>query len=256
MSGASRIVAASWFVDQGIQTFPIVDRGKEPLVKWRDYSCSRETAAGFRNYGVALTSWFGVVDTDSPESEAFVKAHVPDTPFKVLTARGIHRYFRLACATPKFIRRDSMAIEFRNEGQYVVGPGSVHPSGSVYTAVAWSWVLEDVPIFPTDFRFDDGTCGVRSEGAPDGELYEFPAGVTAGERHHELFKLLRSLKALGNDQDAAWWCVQLANENRCSPPLPVSGLRRWFDRGWANPDREFDPLKNVGFETLGGWQGL
>jgi hypothetical protein len=252
MSGASRIVAASWFVDQGVQTFPIVDRGKEPLVKWREYRCSRDTAAGFGNYGVALTSWFGVVDTDSDESEAFVKAHVIDTPFKVMTARGIHRYFRLARPTPKFIRRQGIAIEFRNEGQYVVGPGSVHPSGSVYTPAAWSWNIEDIPIFPVDFVFDDGSCGVRSDGpGANEELYAFPPEVTAGERHHELFKLLRSLKALGNDIDSAWWCVQQANENFCKPPLPASGLRRWFDRGWANPDRPLDTYKDVKLASLG-----
>lgn len=257
MSGHSRIVAAAWFVDQGVSVFPIKERGKEPLVKWREYRCDRDTAAGFINYGVALSTWLGVVDTDSIESESFVASqiaagHIPFTPFRVATARGIHRYYRLARPTPKFIRRSGMAIEFRNEGQYVVGPGSVHPSGSVYTPSAWSWNLEEVPIFP-EFQFDDGSLGARSDGdgGPQGELYSFPPEVTAGERHHELFKLLRSLKALQNDIESAWWCVDMANQNFCKPPLPSGGLRRWFDRGWNNPDRPLDTYKDVKLASLG-----
>jgi len=256
MSGASRIVPAAWFVDQQIGVFPIREGGKEPAVKWVEYTCSRDTAAGFGNYGVKLGRGIGVVDTDSDESEEFIARqidlhHIPATPFMVKTARGLHRYFRLSRPTPKFIRREGMAIEFRNEGQYVVGPGSLHPSGCVYMAAAWSWNVMDIPMFPAEFLFDDGSCGGRSENAPQGELYSFPPEVTSGERHHELFKLLRSLKALQNDIESAWWCVQLANENFCKPPLPTSGLRRWFERGWNNPDRPLDTYKDVKLASLG-----
>jgi hypothetical protein len=127
---------AVWFHDNGIGVFPIKTRSKEPACKsWDDYACTRDDAAKFVNYGVRLAHWIGVIDTDSPESEAWVQAHCPTTPFTVRGARGLHRYYRLqAEKTPKFIKRDGLTIEFRNQGQYVVGPGSVHPTGAVYVA--------------------------------------------------------------------------------------------------------------------------
>lgn len=249
---------ALWFHDQGIGVFPIVDKGKEPACKWADFSCHRDTAAAFNNYGVRLGRGIGVIDTDSPESEEFIASEIaagliPETPFQVKTARGLHRYYRLGGPTPKFIRRNGMPIEFRNEGQYVVGPSSLHPSGCVYTPSDWSWVEADIPIFPTTYRFNDGTCGVRSEDQQHIGYYEFPDSVTAGERHHELFKLTRSLKAIGggiNGIEAVWWCVCEANANKCVPPLPMNGLRRWFDRGWNNPDREMDHAKHLQIEPV------
>lgn len=246
MSG-SRIVPAAWCRDNGVHVFPIRFRGKEPIVKsWDDFVCTREEAAGYKNYGVRLESWLGVIDTDTLESEAWALEHLPLTPFKVRTARGTHRYYRLSRPTPKFLHRDGLTIEFRNAGQYVLGPGSVHPTGVVYEADPWSWNLSDITIFPTDFVFDDrpgfdngagnvpGACGSLAAGT----AYEFPEVCYAGERHDALFKLLRSFKALGNDYDSTRQLIGLANANRCSPPLAVNPeFERWCRRAWDNPDR-------------------
>jgi hypothetical protein len=245
MSGASQIVAASWFVDNGIMVFPIKFKAKEPAVRsWDDFTCSRDQAAGFKNYGVRLESWFGVIDTDTNESEAWANRCVPGTPFMVKTARGIHRYYRLPRPTPKFIHRDGMTIEFRNAGQYVLGPGSTHPSGAVYDAWPWSWNLTDVTMFPSgDFIFDDrpgfgNGVGNIPGAASSGIAFEFPEVCYAGERHDALFKLLRSFKALGNDYASTRILVGLANTHRCSPPLPDNPeFDRWCRRAWNNPDR-------------------
>lgn len=228
---------AVWFHDEGIGVFPIKTRSKEPACKsWDDYSCSREEAAKFTNYGVRLSTHYGVIDTDSPESELWVQTHCPPTPFMVQGARGLHRYYRLmAEQTPKFIKRDGLTIEFRNAGQYVVGPGSIHPTGVEYLAHCWTWRIMDLTIFPRDFRFTDGPA----EGVgPSANAYEFPEEVSAGERHDALYKLLRQQKALGLDKESTWELVQLANTHRCSPPLKDIGeLRRWFNRGYDAVDR-------------------
>jgi hypothetical protein len=226
-----------WFHDNGIGVFPIKFKSKEPACKsWDDYTCTREEAGAFRNYGVRLAHWLGVVDSDSTESEVWVHEHVLDTPFKVTTARGIHRYYRLPGPTPKFLHRDGLTIEFRNAGQYVLGPGCVHPSGRAYIPADWSWVLNDVPIFPADFLFDDRPGADGVVGTLD--RWEFPETVSSGERHDQLYKLLRSFKALGNDREMARAVVSLANQNRCVPPLREDGeFERWFRRGWDAPDR-------------------
>ena len=236
---------ACWFLQNGIGVFPVRPRGKEPLVKWLDYTCTPEQAERFGNYGVRLTNWLGVLDSDSPETEAWVAANIPvDTPFRVVTARGVHRYFRLAVSTPKFLHRDGLTIEFRNEGQYVIGPGSTHSTGAVYTPDEWSWNLQDIPFFPKNFVYDDGSCGRRSAPADQNlEPYAFPDAVASGARHHELFKLLRQFKGLGSSQREAWDAVVMANELRCRPPLKLDGtFKKWFIRGWENPDRPMDLL--------------
>ena len=235
---------AVWFFDHGVGIFPIVTPGKEPACKsWDDYTCTREHASRFKNFGVRLGNGLAVADTDKAETERWFQQHGPSTPFVVLTARGVHRYFRIASRQPKFIHRDGLTIEFRNEGQYVVGPGSVHRTGAVYSAQEWSWRWEDIPFFPADFLFDDGSCGRRSEpGQINGEGYEFPETVSQGERHAELFKLIRSMKALGAERETVRWLVTEANVNRCRPPLKEDAtFESWFARAWSNPDRPLAP---------------
>ena len=64
--------------------------------QWSTFQATRAQAAGFKNYGVRLADWLGVVDTDEPAKEAWAVEHLPPTIFVVTTARGRHRYYRLA----------------------------------------------------------------------------------------------------------------------------------------------------------------
>lgn len=231
---------ATWFIDNGIGVFPIKTRSKEPACRsWDDFQCTREQAKAFDNYGVILTESFGVIDTDTVESEQWVRTNCIDTPFKVRGARGVHRYYRLLRQTPKFIHRDDLVIEFRNAGQYVVGPGSIHPTGIEYQADDWSGRLLDIPVFP-EFVFDDRPG--HTAGVPGVEAFVFPDAVYAGERHDMLYKQLRSWKALGNDRDSGWELIKLANANRCVPPIREGELLRWFNRGWDTPDRPIERI--------------
>lgn len=254
-------MAALWFFDHGVPIFPV--RDKEPAVakgtSWKDYQCSREQAARFKNYGVPLSDSLGVLDTDRREAELWVLQQIADrmlveTPFVVTTGRGKHRYYRLAGPLPKFIHRDGHTIEFRNVGQYVVGPGSRHPSGVLYAASAWSWRWDDIPHFPADFWFDDRPPEARG-GSIDNE-YQFPEVVRAGERHDQLFRLLRSCKGIGIDRDGTREIVSMANQNRCDPPLPEDqAFEQWFARGWNKPDRPLRPAA-VPLAGLGEIRGL
>jgi hypothetical protein len=245
-------------LDLGLGVFPLRPRTKEPACRsWDDYVCSRVQAGLLRQYGVALTEWIGVADTDTPDAEAWASAHLPFTPFVVRTARGFHRYYRIIGRQATFIHRDAHKLEFRNKGQYVVGPGSVHPSGHIYTVADWSWRLDDLPVFPTDFIFDDRDrhAAVRAERA-DGAPYEFPAVVKEPGRHDELFRLLRQCKGRGWDKETTRDVVAMANQNRCQPPLREDAtFEQWFDRAWANPDRPLVAAA-LGLLDLRGLRGL
>jgi hypothetical protein len=232
------LIPAVWFFDHGIHVFPVA--GKEPAVprgtSQFDYRCSRAEAARMRDYGVPL-GLFAVADSDSPETEAWVAAHLPETPFKVTTGRGRHRYYRLVVDAPHFIHRGGHTIEFRHRGQYVVGPGSVHASGAVYTADDWSWNIRDVPFFPvTDFLFDDRSPEAR--GSADGEPLVLPEAVSAGERHETLHKIMRSLVAHGVPLDGALKTCYAENRAKCRPPLPEDNtLDAFLRRAYHQKDR-------------------
>lgn len=240
---------AQWHFDSGFVVFPLKPRTKEPACRsWDDYTCEREAVTGWPSYGVGLRGWL-VVDTDDTPAEQLAAASMPDTPFRVKTARGMHRYYRLVGtkkypidSVPHFIHRDGLTIEARHgQGHYVVGAGSVHPSGAIYRVADWSWNVHDVPFFPVDdIEWDDRPREVR--GSIAGEPYRFPEVVRAGERHDQLFRLLRSMKGSGVDRESTRDVVHEANVHRCDPPLAENrDFERWFERQWNKPDRPFAP---------------
>jgi hypothetical protein len=228
-----------WFCDHRIAVFPIRLGTKQPATNghwanWDDFTRPRPTGA----YGVVLGQLI-VVDTDTPKGEDAIAADVPPTPFMVRSARGWHRYFRApAHRTPATIYRVGLAIECRRAGQYVVGPGSLHKNGQhIYTASAWSWAWSDLPVFPSSFVFDDGTGPGTVAG------YEPPDRILDGERHHELFRLIRHLKGLQSTREDARYVVGLYNQNRCDNPLKEdTNFEAWFNRAFGLRNRPMPVL--------------
>lgn len=242
-----------WFFDNGIRIFPIKYKNKEPACKsWDDYICTRQQAAEFSNYGVAL-GLFGVADSDTPETEAWNATHLIDTPFKITTGRGRHRCYRMVEDAPHFIHRDNHTIEFRHKGQYVVGPGSTHSSGTVYTADDWSWNINDIPFFPTsEFLWDDRAPELR--GSADGTPFILPESIHAGERHDIMFKLMRSLQARGvADVEVLLLVLRAENKEKCHPPIDENELERFIRRVVNHPDKKgFLRIEQDEFTIAGG----
>ena len=242
--------------DLSIRVFPLI--GKHPdstrhyperyprCFSWDDYTCTRSHVERFGNYAVSLDHLI-VVDTDNADAEAWIATYLPLTPFRVHTARGLHRYFRRTGPLPSFIKRDGFTIESRNRGEYVVGPGSTHPGdpkrgiprGIIYTAEPWSWDLHDVPIFAADFVFDDGSCASSATSSVSGERFEFPTVVREGERHRMLFRQLRSWRHIFT-KDEAREMISTMNVAHCDPPLiEDADFDYWFERSWKQKDRPF-----------------
>jgi hypothetical protein len=255
------INAAEWFWLHGFHVFPTVN--KVPAVpagtSQFDYRCSREQAAGFREYGVPL-GLFAVADSDNASAEAWNATHLPSTPFTVTTGgyhdgapgHGRHRYYRLVGEAPHFIHRNGHTIEFRHRGQYVVGPGSVRPDGVVYTADDWSWDIHDVPFFPVaDFLWDDRPPEAR--GSVDGQPLTLPPIVSDGERHETLHKIMRSLVARCVPLEGALAACHIENRSRCKPPLKdLNSLDRFLRRAYQQKDRaDFVRTPQTGWELAG-----
>jgi hypothetical protein len=236
----------AFFLNHRVRVFPITPGTKKPAVPagaswtdWDDFVRPRPE----RPYGVVLGSLI-VFDGDTPQSTAWLREHAPATPFRVQSGpyhdgaagRGVHFYYRAPHGTtPAFIRRDGLVIEARRAGQYVVGPGSPHPTGCTYkVSNDWTWEWDDIPVLPSDFVFEDGSVRpITVDGAP----YDVPDTVTAGERTAELFRFLRSCKAKGLSVEMARFAVEQFNLTRCEPPKSDAWLRSWFSRSWNHADR-------------------
>ena len=137
-------------------------RGKHPRGQWSRLATVSPAviramlADGLWNIGIACKlSGLLVVDEDRPGAFAAFAASigeiVPPT-FTVSTAKGRHYYFRQAEGTPLGNGRGRLAghgIDVRGggtgNGGYVVGPGSVHATGVIYTPVDSSAPVLPVP---------------------------------------------------------------------------------------------------------------
>lgn len=135
------------FVDRGIAVFPVKYRAKTPAVpEWKIYQTALPTAGDLtqwfpcqaRNYAVCL-GWqrLVVLDFDSPEAWqswnlwTLDNCKLLDDAYTVKTRRGAHVYFSLLETLPNM---KLLETDFKSSG-YVLGEGSTHPSGHVYTAI-------------------------------------------------------------------------------------------------------------------------
>lgn len=185
------------------------------------------------NYGIACgPSNVTVLDADhglKTEAEwiAWKKEHkLPDT-YSVLSGRdgelGIHMYYSGAVATCGFKLGD-VTGELKGIGGYVVGPGSVHPSGKKYT------IIHDVPVAPLPDGLVD-LAKAKQKGALDfkpgtGEL------IPAGNRWHHLQSKAGMFKNAGLDEEGIFYALKNFCSNNCEdgdnyPEEKIKELAEW-----------------------------
>jgi hypothetical protein len=146
------LLARNWSI------FPLKPRSKLPAVRsWLEYQRRHlnfdelEQWFSTPDYNVAVVtgriSGIFVVDLDSPAAIAWATEHLPPYDLRVRTARGLHCYYPYSGARPMRNKTriqwqgETLELDIRAEGGYVVGPGSVHESGHVYTreGAGWAW---------------------------------------------------------------------------------------------------------------------
>jgi hypothetical protein len=143
---------------RGWSVIPLEFGGKRPAIaSWTEYQTRPATFE-------ELESWFGgeqrhnigvvtghvsgifVLDADSPEAMAWCVEHMPVTEMRVRTAKGVHLYYPLSADARlrnktriQVGTRGRIGLDVRADGGYVVGPGSTHPSGIIYTREGDGW---------------------------------------------------------------------------------------------------------------------
>jgi hypothetical protein len=209
---ALELASAGWFV------FPVQERGKQPLVRWRDESTSdtgkvSEWWDRWPNANIGIDcgkSQLVVVDYDG------VEPPVVDT-LQVKTGRGVHHYFHNdGDPVPNSASAIGDKIDVRGEGGYVLAPPSVHPSGAVYE---WS----DNRIAPLDDslrvrmvkkkeEYHSDTTVTRLGGSWGEKILQSEAAIVRttgqGKRNHQLFesalRVMSAVKGGHLDRHIAW----------------------------------------------------
>lgn len=143
--------------NRGWSLIPLRPRDKRPaLPSWAvyqhrpaTYTELAEWFGGEAGYNVGIitgaASGIFVVDCDSPAALTWAADHLPPCDLRVRTAKGLHLYFPysgdrvIGNKSRVTVAGQVLEIDIRGTGGYVVGPGSVHPSGHVYTREGGAW---------------------------------------------------------------------------------------------------------------------
>ncbi len=142
---------------------PVKFKSKIPVVPWIAYQTRLSTR-------VEICNWFGfahlnigvvvgkisnlvVIDADSQEAVEWVRKHLPDTPWKTLTRKGIHFFYRYP-SKGKVGRKIKVRIDGKKldldilgDGSFVVMFGSIHEEGHFYKPVEKWLATAEVPVF-------------------------------------------------------------------------------------------------------------
>jgi hypothetical protein len=247
----------------GCCVIPVKPKSKEPACDWKIFQSRMSTDAEARY-------WFGqpntlnaaivlgpskrvVIEPDGPEAETLVASmRTLQTPMMTRSYRGTHHYFREPAA-PELIPASftvcGVTVEIKRRHQYVLAPGSVHPSGHIYTEVSpWPDSLEALPVLPLAEIL---ATAEQTYGGGGGPL-RLPDVVPTGDRHAMMRDLLRSMQARGVPLDGALAACHCENANRCHPPLPRADLDVYLRRVWRLPDRSgFERHPQEGWELAG-----
>lgn len=209
----------------GLRVFPVAPRGKKPLLRgWQSSATSDPDVAEAiwasrpeANIGVACGGGLIVVDTDTPAGEEAVRELGVAKTATVTTGRGRHFYLRGESRN----RTDLLpGVDVRGAGGYVVGPGSLHPSGTEYRWELPPWKVEPAPLPP-------GLLAILTEKQKRRNSSPLPAAIELGTRNSTLFRLacgLRGISGLGFEECLA--TVSCANKLRCKSPLDEDEVER------------------------------
>jgi putative DNA primase/helicase len=163
---------------------------------------------------------------------------------KVLTNRGFHLYYRSPEGVEVGNRRLAPGLDLKGDGGYVVGPGSVHPTGKPYKfqagrrlwdreiAMAPDWLIELAAKPPTQLgeprRANGHVSQSYADAALQSEISKLKA-ARAGERNETLNRAAFRLGQLGIEKSVA---VSSLLEAATGRGLSSDEASRTIESGW------------------------
>lgn len=231
--------AAVKYAEHGWHVFPLLPRGKHPLLKngggFTAATCSAEIVADWwhANPDANIGLWPGqsqlvVIDLDGPDGQANAQTLglLSQPTLECRTGRadgGRHLYFK----RPNFPISNAAIgkkIDVRCDAGYVILPPSVHPSGRRYE---WLGRVEDIQELPPAVvellrraqavgGENAGVGGERSSAR--GVVFEDT--ISEGGRNNALTRYAGRLLAKGVPEDETLILVSSINQAKCKPALP------------------------------------
>ncbi len=174
--------------------------------------------------GKASGKAFLDVDGSAAETEAVRRGYTSD--YVVRSGRDGGHGWHLGYVLPEGVevRKRSIApgLELIGEGAYVVGPGSLHPSGRAYVLVRDGDPSELPPDLVT---VDDGERPVRTTRSSS-RYVDDGSPIPDGERNNTLTSIGGRRRAQGLERPEIEPELLAINEARCDPPLNPSEVRK------------------------------
>lgn len=208
------------YLAKGLSVVPVVPRGKNPLIPWKEFqnrlATEEEVKEWFTkwpdsNIGIITGKISGITVVDVEKDGKF---NSPPTLIAKTGGGGFHYYFKYAPEVDNFARIQPL-IDIRGNSGLVVAAPSIHPSGEKY-----EWVLaENLAEFPYDY------FGFRNN-----NWDEIIEGVEKGSRNESAAKYigLRVRRFPEKEWESfVWPDVKQWNE-RNNPPLSEKELRTTF----------------------------
>jgi putative DNA primase/helicase len=218
-----------WAYFNGYSLFPLKHDSKRPAVDWGEYihrvptyeEYKRWADAGLFSTGYGIVtgaiSGVSVLDVDIPEgglnSLGEKDINILDIlTWKVNTPNGLHFYFSYNKGAKQGVARLGKGVDIRNDGGFVVGPGST-VQGKKY-----DWAAEFGPE-EVDLSNVPGWL-LQGEGRRiDKTLSEFSEPIRNGERNSKLSSLAGALFAKQMPEGVVKGVLEYINLNYTDTPI-------------------------------------
>lgn len=253
---------ASAAIERGFSIIPLAPKAKDPLPGWGPLKKSRK---GHRfaqvptdcNVGIVADENFLILETDDESQLRQLIRNCTGRELPItLTSQARHgRPHFFYRQTPRSLEVGNCTVpglfELRGKNQYVVGPGSIHPSGAVYQITA------DYEVLPMPGWLVDCLLYLKGAAAPvpAGQRVEVPLSGKVGEgegRHYLLTSWAGRLWDGKKSEEDLFGEVWAINEQSCDPPRTEAHVRdivRWVMQNGV----PHDPGPKVTFGSIEVW---
>lgn len=248
--------AALLYASYGWRVFPLKPGKKDEYgcKSWKNDATTDEQQirawwALNPNYNVGVVTGNGlcVVDVDDkPEKHGgllgsdFLRdwelehGEISETTCAKSGTGGMHYYFDVGNVEIKGCQSDTIFIDLRCDGNYIVAPPSIHPD----TGLPYTWDISPEDMKPAKATDTDKACiqwvydhrrGADKDGKK--EKVKVPGGkVHDGEgRNNFLYEQGCSARAKGADDDVIRSWLESLNKIKCVPPLDERELNKTID---------------------------
>ena len=243
--------AALWYAAHGFAVFPLEPRGKRPIAagglnNWTDNPEDIERLWSQADYNIGITCGTPshgllVLDFDIDEEigedgtytlSEWEGTHgaLPSTATALTGRGGMHYLYYTDRTNIRPSVNKELGVDVRSDGGYIVAPPSIHPNGKPYEwldgSAPWECGVAHANGNVYDLLDHVQRNGGQDEDRPQTSSFELPETIGKGGRDDTLYRYGCSLRSRGYPDDAIAAMIEIANRERCKPPMPKSDIAR------------------------------